>query len=500
MARSKDKNQAKIIGREREQRVLQQILNSKHAEFLALYGRRRIGKTFLVKTFFLQHPCTFFHMTGMQDGTLQEHLTKFAEHIGETFYAGAPIAVQKTWLTAFDTLTKAIQQIDPSRKIVLFFDELPWIATKRSRLLQALEYYWNRYWGQDPRVKLVICGSSASWIIEKIINNKKGLYNRVTEKMRLTPFTLSETEKFLNYLEVPLNQRHILELYMVVGGIPHYLEKIRKMKRGFSAQQYINELCFRKDGALVDEFELLFASLFNKHELYIQLIRLIAKYRSGVSQAQIINKKGLSSGGRAIQRLKQLEEAGFILSYVPHHQQKGIYYKIVDEYTLFYLDWIEPHLSTIRQQTHDSTFWLSKAQAPGWKSWAGLAFEAVCSKHVAQIRKALSIDPGAEIGSWRYVPRSKEGGNGKRGAQIDLLFDQPNGVITLCEIKHSEQPFILDKDYAQILRHKIEIYEQQTRTRKKIFLAMITSGGLRSSKYTKEMVSQEVCLDDLFKN
>ena len=173
----------------------------------------------------------------------------------------------------------------------------------------------------------------------------------------------------------------------------------------------------------------------------------------------------------------------------------GFIIRLSIECTLFYLDWIEPHLSTIRQQIQGSSFWLSKTQSAGWKSWGGLAFEAVCSKHVAQIRHALSIEPGSEIGSWRYVPRSKEN---KKGAQIDLLFDQPSGVVTLCEIKHSERPFIIDKDYAEVLRQKIEIYEKQTRTRKKTFLAMITSGGLKPSKYSKEMVSQEVCLDDLF--
>ncbi len=486
----------RIIGRKKEQRILQQILNSKKAEFLALYGRRRIGKTFLIKNFFLQNSCVFFHMTGIQSGTMKEHLKKFAEHVGSTFYGGAPLMPSKGWLDAFEVLNKAMEKMDPKEKIVLFFDELPWIATKRSRLLQALEYYWNRYWGHNPKVKLIICGSSASWIIEKIINNKKGLYNRVTEKMRLAPFNLPETEEFLAYLGVSLSRRHILDLYMVIGGIPHYLQKVREMKKGVSAQFYVNDLCFKKDGALVDEFEPLFSSLFTKSEVYIDLIRFIAKNRNGISQSQVLGKKGLSSGGTAIRRLKQLEEAGFILSFIPHgHQQKGIFYKIIDEYTLFYLDWIEPFLSSIRHQDPTSNYWLSKAKSPGWKSWAGLAFEAVCHKHVAQIRKALSIDSSAEIGSWQYIPRSAEG---KKGTQIDLLFDQPDDVITICEIKHSDSPYTIDKEYANNLRCKIDIYRQQTRTKKIVFLAMITRGGLKSSKYSRELVSREVDLDDLF--
>jgi len=496
MKQSMKRVHTKIIGRREEQHILQQILHSKKAEFLALYGRRRIGKTFLIKNFFAQNSCTFFHVTGIQNGTMEEQLKRFAEQMSMSFFGGAPILAQKTWLDTFDILTKAMEKLSLSSKIVLFFDELPWMATKRSRLLQAIEYYWNRYWNHDPRIKLIICGSSASWIIEKIINNTKGLYNRVTQTMRLNPFTLLETEKFLDHLKVPLNRRQILDVYMAIGGIPHYLEKIGQMRRGFSAQQYINELCFRRDGALVNEFEPLFASLFENVEIYIGLIRMIAKLRSGISQAQITRKRGFSSGGRVIYRLKQLEEAGFIMSFVPHgNQKKGTFYKIIDEYTLFYLDWVEPHLTSIRQQGKNSRFWPSKAQSPGWKSWAGLAFEAVCNKHISQIIETLDVDPGSEIGSWRYVPRSQEH---LRGTQIDLLFDQPDGVITLCEIKYSDKSFVIDKDYAQNLEAKVKIYRQQTRTKKQIYLAMITTIGLKPSKHSEELIAQEVTLDDLF--
>jgi AAA+ ATPase superfamily predicted ATPase len=497
MVRDAIKNSEKIIGRQHEQRILEQVFNSKKAEFLAIYGRRRIGKTYLIKNFFNKHRCTFFHMTGIQDGTLEEHLKKFAEQIGITFYDGAPLVNQENWLDSFEVLTKSMERIKPSERIVLFFDELPWMATKRSRLLQALEFYWNRYWSHDRRIKLIICGSSASWIIEKIINNKKGLYNRVTEKMRLTPFSLAETKDYLKYLEKPLNSRQVLALYMAIGGIPHYLEKIRRMKRGLSAQQYVNELCFQKDGALVDEFEPLFSSLFGKSEIYTRLIRMIAKHRSGVSQAEIMRKRGLSKGGRIVKRLKQLEETGFIFSFIPHgYQKRGIFYKIVDEYILFYLDWIEPNIGTIRHQGKNSSFWLSKVRSAAWKSWAGLAFEAVCCKHVEQIRQTLSIDPGSEVGSWRYIAEPQKD---EVGAQIDLLFDSPDELITICEIKHSETPFSITKEYAQHLKRKIQVYENQTQTSKQISLAMITSSKLKETRHSKEIVSQEVSLEDLFK-
>jgi hypothetical protein len=482
----------KIVGRSEEQKTLKLVLNSSKSEFLAIYGRRRVGKTFLIRNFFSQAPCIFFHATGIQNGSSKKQLEQFSKQIGLTFFGGASISPSRQWLDAFEELTLAIKQVPSNKTVVLFFDELPWMATRRSGLLEALEYYWNRYWDHDSRIKLIICGSSASWVIEKIINNKGGLYNRVTRTMHLVPFTLNETKDFLAACGVKLNQKQILDLYMVMGGVPHYLALIPP---GLSAQQSIELLCFQQSGDLVNEFERLFSSLFKNAEIYVGLIRVMAKHRYGISQAQLIEEGGISEGGTGVKRLKELEEAGFIASFLPHgHQEKGVYYKIADEYTLFYLHWIEPYRRSIRKQIKSRGYWLSKAQSPSWKSWSGYSFEAVCHKHIPQIRKALKIDPGADIGSWRYIPKSDKE---KRGAQIDLLFDRPDDAITICEIKHSNHPFVIDKECAHELEMKVEIYQKQTRTQKQIVLAMIASNGLKFSKYSK-MVDHQATLEDLF--
>jgi hypothetical protein len=494
MSKKQKKTVSEIIGRVQEQETLNHLLRSKKAEFLALHGRRRVGKTFLIRNFFHNPSCLFFHCTGIQNGSLKDQLKEFARQVGETFYHGVTPAFSQNWLDAFDILNKSIEGIPKSQNIVLFFDEFPWMATKRSKLLQALEYYWNRYWSHNSRIKLIICGSSASWIIDKIINNQGGLYNRVTQTMRLDPFSLSETKDYLASLGIRLNHRQILDLYMVLGGIPHYLAHV---KRGRSSHQNINEMCFQKNGPLVEEFNRLFRSLFKESATYINLVRIIAKSREGVSQNEISRVSKVSRGGSITKQLKQLEDAGFILSFLPHmHQEKGIYYKVIDEYTLFYLYWIEEYLKSTRRQDQSRGYWVSKAQTPSWKSWAGLAFEAVCHKHVAQIREALAIDPGAQAVSWRHQPRSKKG---LGGAQIDLLFDRPDGAITICEIKHSDRPFLIDNDYAQVIERKIEIYKQQTRTKKQTFFAIIASSGLKPNKYSEEIGASQASLEDLFK-
>jgi AAA+ ATPase superfamily predicted ATPase len=494
MSKRNMKKSNEIIGRVEEKDILNRLLKSKKAEFLALYGRRRVGKTFLIRNFFKDSACLFFHCTGIQNGSLEDQLKEFAKQVGETFHHGVTPAFNQSWLDAFEVLNKSIESCPKSQPIIVFFDEFPWMATKRSRLLQALEYYWNHYWNHDSRIKLIICGSSASWIIDKIINNKGGLYNRATQTMRLDPFSLVETRDYLFSLGVRLNNRQVLDLYMVLGGIPHYLAHVKK---GRSSHQNIEELCFKKNGPLMDEFHRLFGSLFKESSVYINLVRIIAKSKEGVSQSEISRVSKISRGGRITKKLKQLEDAGFILSFLPHlHQEKGLYYKVIDEYTLFYLYWIEEYLKSTRKQDQSSGYWMAKAQSPSWNCWAGLTFEAVCHKHVAQIRKALAIPPGSQAVSWRHQPRSRKG---FEGAQIDLLFDRPDKTITICEIKHSEKPFLVDKEYAQAIERKIRIYKQLTGTAKDIFFAIIASSGLKPNTYSEKLDAQEATLEDLFK-
>lgn len=482
----------KIIGRQREQKLLMELIESKKSEFIAIYGRRRVGKTYLITNLISPIPCVFFHVTGQQKGTAKDQLNEFAKQIGKTFYNGPSIIPQKRWVDAFEDLTKAINEVPKDKTVVLFFDELPWMATPRSKLLNALELYWNRYWVSDRRIKLIICGSATSWIIENIINNKGGLHNRVTRTVQLKPFSLFEAESYLKENQIRLNHRQILDLYTVFGGVPLYWSFMRK---GRSAHQIIDELCFQSDGPLVNEFDRLFGSLFEDPKPYTELIRIIAKHRYGVGQSELIEISKLPDGGGTVRKLKQLEEAGFITSLVPYgHKDRGVYYVIDDEYSLFYLRWIEPNLKTITKKAMSEGYWTAQSNQPSWKSWSGLAFESICYKHIDQIRKALNIDPGSTIGTWRYTPKTKE----DQGTQIDLLFDRLDGSITLIEIKCSEKQFVIDKLYAQDILRKIDIFKKQTRTKKQLFFAMITTMGLKQTMYSDEIIANQATLEDLF--
>jgi len=484
-----------LIGRKAEQDTFHSVYTSKRPEFVAIYGRRRVGKTFLVRQFFSAFSdALFFNSTGMKDGTLEEQIAHFTEAMGSAFFGGVTPRGGANWPKTFETLTKAIQGVPKPKKIVLFFDELPWMATKNSRLLQSLDYYWNHHWSNDTRVKLIVCGSSASWIVKKIINSKGGLHNRVTRRIELKPFDLAETAEFLAVQGLRLNHAQVVQLYMAMGGIPFYLAAVTK---GNSAAQTIEKIAFTRNGLLLDEFANLFSSLFAKAAPYVELIRIIAKARYGAAVEDIVRQsRRFSKGGRIAEKLEDLVRAGFILPFKPYKRaKKGVYYRVIDEYSLFYLAWIEPIRETLQEQSLEAGYWQGLQQSASWHAWSGCAFEALCFKHLSPIRRKLEIPPTAIAHSWRYVPpkRSKD-----QGAQIDLLFDRRDGVITLCEIKYSSGPFVIDKECARQLKEKQRIFATRARSRKQLALAMVAANGVADSLYAEELTGGVATLEDLF--
>lgn len=485
-----------LIGREKEISHLQDVLDSTQAEFVAVYGRRRIGKTFLIKHFFEKQEAIFFEQTGLHKGSLLEQLNLFTESLGKAFYQDARMAIPKGWMNALKQLTTAIDNTPKDKRIILFFDELPWLATRRSGFLKALEHYWNTHWCYRNKLILIVCGSAASWMIEKLIYAKGGLHNRITVTIPLRPFTLKETALYLSSLDKNLSHQQILQIYMVTGGVPHYMKAIKK---GLSAIQNIDRLCFQRGSLLFDEFNKLFSSLYENADVYIKIVRAIAKKTGGIGRESLISSmRKLSSGGRLNKKIKNLEEAGFVAIFVPlGHMKRGVYYRIIDEYVLFYLAWIEPFRKKTRgDPPEDSHYWTDLTNTPAYHAWSGYAFEAVCFKHIEQIKKALDIHRiSCGYGDWRYIPVDAK----DQGAQIDLIFDRDDDCITLCEIKNTDKPFVVTKEYVRELENKKRIYIEQTRTKKQIFLALISNKGVAENDHYKKVFTNLVTIEDLFK-
>lgn len=483
-----------ILCRDVEEKILYTLFKSNKPEFLALYGRRRVGKTYLIRRYFNGKSCIFFNATGKKDGSFKEQIAHFVQSIGDAFYSGMKPEVPQNWDGVFNLLTQAINNASLKTKIILFIDELPWLATRRSGLLGTIDYYWNHYWSMDNRIKLIVCGSSASWIIDNIINNKGGLHNRVTQTLCLEPFNLASTKKFLKSNGVKLNNKQITEIYMVTGGVPYYLSQVETNK---SSTQAIEKLVFKPQALLLNEFNNLFRSLFDAYEPVVEMIEAIARHRDGIGQEKLFNSlKKSSKGETALKRLKALEDAGFIISFIPHmHKEKGVFYKVIDEYTLFYLHWIRPLKKTKLAKALEEGYWQQMRQTPKWASWAGKTFEAICYKHLKEIRRALELPLTSVPNAWRYSPKKL---SAEEGTQIDLLFDRPDSCINICEIKYTDKPFQIDKAYAANLIKKVRVFKRQTKTDKHIFISIISASGLKNTVYSEDLISGVITLEDLF--
>ena len=473
----------KIIGREVEKAILLEILEYKDAELIAVYGRRRVGKTFLIRNSFEKQ--LLFEFSGIHNASLEQQLENFSNVLSKA--AGLGIARPRSWLQAFGMLTDYLTPLIKRQRKVIFFDEFPWIHTPRSGFLQAFENFWNTWASRQKNLVVVICGSAAAWMIQKVINNRGGLHNRVTRRIRLLPFTIGETTAFLRERGINIDLYQILQLYMVMGGIPHYLKEVRV---GESSIQAIDRICFTKDGLLYNEFKNLFHSLFDQAEDHIKVIKALAIKATGLTRNEIIDVCKLKSGGGTTQLLEELTESGFMTSYIPFDRTtKDSIYKLTDEYSHFYLKFIEG------SKFHGPGTWVRFSTGTSWKSWSGFAFENVCMKHTLQLKKALGIEGvHTETSMWRYRPQK-----GDQGAQIDLLIDRQDMCINICEMKFSINEYEITKPYAKELETKRKVFQSQTKTRKTLFLTMITTHGVRNLQSYPGLIQSEITMDKLFK-
>lgn len=473
-----------IIGRIEEKKILEQTLKSKEAELIALYGRRRVGKTYLIRNTFQKS--MIFEFSGVHNASLKDQLLNFSNTLAEQLKSTVPLAVPLNWTEAFIMLKNYAEPLLKKGKCVIFLDEFPWLSSAKSGFLPAFEYFWNSWGTKQNNLILTICGSAASWMIQKIVNNKGGLHNRITKKIRLLPFTLAETGKYLKHLNVNLNNYQVMQIYMTLGGVPQYLKEI---KPGQSAVQNIDRICFTKDGALVNEFKNLYHSLFAEADKHIAVVRALAAKPAGLTRKEIIRICGLSSGGRATLLIDELTESGFISAYLPFEKKsRDSIYKLSDEYTRFYLKFMES------SRASGAGTWVKLSTTPSWRSWSGTAFESVCLKHIKEIKIALGISGVyTEESAWRYVP-----GEGEPGAQIDLLINRQDFCISICEMKFSTAEFTIDKAYAAELERKLSVFKNKTKTPKTLFIVMITTFGTKDNGYKTGLVQHNIILDDLF--
>ena len=475
--------QKKIIGRTDEFSRLDDCMNSNKAQLVIVYGRRRVGKTFLINEYFNNNFA--FKLTGAYGKDKSVQLRNFASELKRKQFNMTE--TPKDWIQAFEVLRDYIESLPNNKKQVIFFDEMPWLDNQKSDFLSSFEWFWNDWASTKSNLIFIVCGSASSWMDEKIANNKGGLFNRQTCRLYLKPFKLSEVEEYLLSNKIKWSRYDIVRCYMIMGGIPYYLSLLRSK---LSLSQNIDKLFFAEGCELWDEFEHLYKTLFTNSESYIKVVEALSSKRGGLTRNEIIEKTKLKGNGDLTEILKNLELSGFIrVSSFYQKKAKDSLYQLCDYFTAFYFKYIKNNYGK------DEHYWSNSTDNPARRTWEGLAYEQVCKDHIFAIKRKLGISGIlSEESSWFIRSNNKEEAN---GAQIDLLIKRRDRVTTICEIKFSSAQYQITKAYDLNLRNKIELFKIETNCKDSIQLVMISTYGLKENEYSS-LIQNQITMDDLF--
>ncbi len=470
----------KIIGREKELEQLQRILISDKAELVAVYGRRRIGKTFLIKEFFNEK--FDFYATGIFNGKKQDELNAFCYMLQQK--SKKPLPKAKTWMDAFSLLLNYLQGLR-KKHLIVFLDELPWFDAPQGQFLKAFEWFWNSWGSTQNNLKLIVCGSATTWMTDKFINGRGGLYNRTTERIYLAPFNLHDSEALLKHNGIDWGRSMILDAFMIFGGVPLYLNMLKKH---LSLDANIDEMFFREGAPLRDEYDFLFRSLFKDSEYYMRIIDAISKKNMGVSRNDIVADAKVSNNGILTTALKNLISCDFIRKYNGFgKKERDALYQLTDLSILFYKRFVEKY------NGKDERHWSNTIDNPSRRSWSGIAFEQVCLLHIPQIKQALGISGvQTDVSSWRYM-----GNEYTAGTQIDMLIARRDKTINLCEMKYSAYEYEITAKYNKELSERMATFRQVTKTRNSIHTTLITPWGLKLNAHSN-CINQTITLEHLF--
>ena len=455
----------KLIGRVRERQQLLAYLESNQAELIVVYGRRRVGKTFFVSQTLGSNVC--FELSGLENARMQDQLLNFYTTLARVYPRAARV---RTWLEAFEQLRDYLETVDGTKHI--FIDELPWLDTPKARFLSAFEHFWNSWASRRSDVKLIVCGSATSWMIDKLLNNRGGLHNRVTHQIYIAPFTLSEARAYLDHNGLGYNDKELAECYMILGGVPYYYSLLSP---SLSIAQNVDQLFFASQAQLRHEFDNVYRSLFKHAGDHINIIRQLAQCGKGLSRKRLLELTKLNNNAKFSTTLAELEKCGFIRSYVPFGKVKReVLYQLVGAFSLFYLKFAETN------QYQDPAFWTHSLNSGQYRAWSGYAFEMLCLNHLDDIKRALGIEQ-IQCRACSWVSKREAG---QRGAQIDLLIDRADQTVNVCEMKYSRTAYSLTAQDDENLENKLDAFVRQTGTRKSLMLTMITSFGLAPNKYS----------------
>lgn len=469
-----------IVGRKKELSLINQYFNSGKAEFIAVYGRRRVGKTFLIRQHFRNQFA--FDMTGIMEGTKSEQMTAFHTALKTYGYTGKK---NTNWIDAFFALRQVLEsRIEEGKRCVIFIDELPCLDTPKAGFVNALGHFWNNWANWQSEIMLIVCGSATSWMVRNVIDNHGGLHDRITHEIHLHPFTLTETEEFFKLNGFSWNRLSIMQTYMAIGGIPYYMSLF---ERTDSPATGLDRLFFSGNAELKKEYRRLFSSLFKNPHPYLEIITLLSKHPKGMTREEISTELKTSNNGKLGEMLTDLIYCDFIQKNNVREKRiksNSAIYQLIDFYTIFYNTFANKNIM-------EEHFWTRNINTPEINIWYGLAFERVCKAHIEKIKTALGIaSVSTEYYSWRSNLIEK-------GAQIDIIIDRADNTINLCEVKYSENLYSLDKEEYMKIQNRISVFKEATNTRSNIIPTMITTFGMKEGTYSDQIIAK-INMEDLF--
>lgn len=479
---------ATIVGRKREQHELRRKYESDEAELLVVYGRRRVGKTFLINNTFAKEGFAF-KVTGLHKKGKRMQLRNFVDALRE-YSNDNSWKEPNDWMEAFEQLRTYLKQSKTGEKRILFIDEMPWMDTRGSQFLSAFERFWNNWGAAESDLMLIVCGSATNWIINKLFKNKGGLYNRSDCRMYLNPFTLQETEQYLIKQGFELEQYDIAQIYMIMGGIPFYL---KQLDPALTLSGNIDECFFREKGKLWDEYDRLFETLFERSDMYTHIIEALGTKQIGLTREELLRLTGLPDNGVTSKAIKDLINCGYLRTYrYWGRKTKTQTYQLADFYLLFYLRFVRANYG------QDQHYWSHVQENGAFRAWQGYAFEQLCMNHLQQVKNALGIGAVRTTQSSWHIESRDLNDPELHGAQIDLLIDRSDRFISLCEMKFANAEYVITQDYSMNLRNKMEAFKQASQTRKTVVMTMISTFGVKRNAHSG-MIKQQVVLDDLFR-
>lgn len=477
-----------IIGRKEEINKLAQFLNSSKSEFIAIYGRRRVGKSYLVEEVYKDKIA--FRAIGafIKDKDERTYKQIQLDHFYESLIdSGMPEDAQRptNWREAFRLLKKYLEGLRTKRRVV-FLDELPWLAgPQSSEMITELGYFWNSWADRQRNIVLVVCGSATSWMLDNVIRDYGGLHGRLTGTIRLLPFTLNECELYYKKHGFHLSRYEMAVSYMAFGGIPYYLDRMDREK---NLSENIDDFFF-KDDKIHQEFKDVYTGLYATSERYVDVVKTLGTKFYGMTRRELADAIGIELGGTFSKILDNLHESGITREYPRYGKERvETVYQLKDFFSLFYMHFIHG-------KGTGAGNWRTIQRTPTFYTWAGNTFEMLCIEHLEQIKEALRIATISRNYCW-----SGKGPNGS-AAQIDLVLEwKGERTDYLCEMKFSEHEFVIDKQYENELANKIDAFlvsKQHTKTHS-VQLVMVTTEGVQRGVHSKD-VNQQVTLDDLFK-